>query len=137
MIRNALSLIAGYVLGSSLNMAITQFNMHILYPMPEGMSMSDPDQFNTYISNLPFVAFLVVILAHLSQAFIGGLVAARFGHSHPMRLAMAIGVLSLVGGIAAMAMIEGPAWLIVELPLYIAVAWVAGRLEEARRAKVH
>ncbi|MBT6176907.1 MAG: hypothetical protein HOI23_06635 [Deltaproteobacteria bacterium] len=133
MTRNILALIAGYATGSSLNMGIIQLNMHVLYPMPPGMNMSDPVQFNQYIGTLPTLAFVVVILAHLSQAFVGGWVAARLSHSHPFRLALFIGALSLAGGIAAMSMIEGPAWLIVELPLYIAVAWVAGRLEEGRR----
>lgn len=136
MIRNALALLAGYIVGASLNMAIIQLNMHILYPMPPGMNMGDPIQFNTYIATLPTLAFLVVIIAHLTQAFVGGWVAARLAHSYPFRVALTIGAVSLAGGIAAMSRIEGPAWLIVELPLYIAVAWTAGRMEEKRRSAI-
>ncbi len=51
-----------------------------------------------------------------------------------MLLAMVIGALSLLGGVLAMAMIPGPAWLAVELPLYLVVAWLAGRREVQRRA---
>ena len=135
MIRNALAVITGYIAGSSFNMGLIQLNMNILYPMPDGMSMNDPAQFKAYIETLPVLAFVVIILAHLTQSFVGGWVAARLGHSHPVILAITIGVLSLLGGIAAMVMIPGPAWLVIELPLYLAVAWGAGRLEENRRAR--
>jgi len=41
---------------------------------------------------------------------------------------------SLAGGIMNMMSIDGPAWLMVELPLYLVVAWAAGTLEVRRRA---
>jgi hypothetical protein len=80
------------------------------------------------------LAFLVVMLAHLAQSFVGAWIAARVGASRPMLLAMIVGVLWLVGGIAAMMMIEGPTWMVVELPLYLVVAWITGRLEQRRQA---
>ena len=52
----------------------------------------------------------------------------------PLNMAGVIGVLSLVGGVLNMMSIRGPNWMLIELPLYIAVAWGAGRLEEQRRA---
>jgi len=51
-----------------------------------------------------------------------------------MLLAMIVGVLSLAGGIMAMMTIEGPDWMIIELPLYLVVAWRAGRIELRRRS---
>ncbi len=39
-----------------------------------------------------------------------------------MLLAMIIGVLSLASGIMAMMMVEGPDWMIIELPHYLVVA---------------
>lgn len=134
MLRNVLAVIGGFLVGSALNMGLIQLNMHVLFPMPAGMDMNDPEQFNAFIVTLPTAAFFVVILAHLGQSFVGGWVAARLGASHPMVLALIIGVLSLVGGILAMTMIQGPDWMIVELPLYLFVAWLAGRMEQRRRA---
>lgn len=46
---------------------------------------------------------------------------------------MIIGVLSVAGGVMVM-MIEGPAWMAIELPLYLVVALFAGRLEQKRRS---
>lgn len=134
MLRNVIAALVGFLVGSALNMALIQLNMHVLFPMPEGMDMNDPEQFNAFVSTLPTAAFLVVILAHQAQSFVGAWVAARLSHSHPMRIAMLIGMLSLAGGIMAMMMIEGPEWMVVELPLYIAVAWVAGKIEVNRRS---
>ncbi|MCA9712732.1 MAG: hypothetical protein KDK70_43285, partial [Myxococcales bacterium] len=64
----------------------------------------------------------------------GGWTAARLGASRPMVLAMIVGVVSLVGGIMNMMQLDLPTWMVVELPLYLVVAWLAGRLEHRRRA---
>lgn len=134
MVRNLLAVLGGFLVGSVLNMLVIQLNMELLYPLPPDLDMNDPEQFNAYLGTLPAIAFLVVIAAHLSQSFVGGWVAARAGASHPMVLAMIIGVLSLAGGIAAMMMFDGPSWMAIELPLYLVVAWLAGRIEQRRRA---
>ena len=134
MVRNILAAIAGIIVGMVLNMGLIQLNMQVFFPMPAGTDMNDPAQFNAFIASLPTQAFLLVLLAHLGQSFVGGWIAARLGASRPMLLAMIVGVLSLAGGIAAMFMIEGPAWMMIELPLYLVVAWLAGRIEQKRRA---
>jgi hypothetical protein len=50
-----------------------------------------------------------------------------------MLLAMIVGLASLAGGIMAMMSIKGPDWMYIELPLYLVVAWLAGRMEVNRR----
>jgi hypothetical protein len=134
MIRNILAVVAGLAVGMAFNMAIIMANSHVLFPMPAGLDMADPDQMNAYVATLPFAAFLVVLVAHLGQSFFGGWTAARLAGSQPLSLAMIVGVLSLVGGITNMMTIRGPTWMYIELPLYLAVAWAAGKLELRRRA---
>ncbi|MEE2888020.1 MAG: hypothetical protein VX951_11385 [Planctomycetota bacterium] len=134
MLRNIVAVIVGLALGMAVNMGLIQLNVQVLNPMPAGMDMNDSEQFNAYLATLPASAYVMIILAHLGQAFVGGWVAARLGESRPMLLAMIIGVLSLAGGIAAMTMFKGPDWMVVELPLYLVVAWLAGRIEQKRRA---
>lgn len=133
--RNVLAVIVGLIAGSLVNMGLVMFNGFVLHPMPEGMDMMDTEQMNSYVSTLPTSAFFVVLAAHLSQAFVGGWVAARMGAARPVLLALIVGVFSLVGGILNMMTItEGPGWMIVELPLYLVVAWLAGRMVAKRRA---
>jgi hypothetical protein len=132
-VRNTLAVFAGLVIGMVVNMALIMLNGHVLFPMPDGMDMYDPDQMNAYIATLPTAAFLVVMAAHLGQSFVGGFVAAHLGASRPMLLAMIVGVAALAGGIMNMMSLEHPAWMYIELPLYLAVAWKAGRMVEQRR----
>jgi hypothetical protein len=128
MLRNIAAVVAGIFVGMVVNMSIIQLNTGVLFPLPAGADMNDAAQFNAYLASLPAIAFVVVMAAHLGQAFVGGLVAARLSASHPMRLALVVGVFALVGGVAALLMYDGPAWMVVELPLYLVVAWAGGRL---------
>ncbi|MFT4539048.1 MAG: hypothetical protein ACI841_003348 [Planctomycetota bacterium] len=134
MVKNIIAVIVGLVVGMAVNMGLIMLNAYVLFPMPEGTDMQDPEQMNAYIETLPTHAFFVVLAAHLGQSFFGGWTAARLGSSRPMLLAMILGLLSLAGGIANMMTIKGPAWFYIELPLYLVVAWLAGRMEVKRRA---
>ncbi len=134
LIRNILAIIIGLITGMAVNMSLVMLNAKVLFPMPEGATMDDPEQLNAWVATLPAAAFFVVLAAHLGQSFVGAFVAARLGASEPMLLALTIGLASLAGGIMAMMSIDGPAWLIVEMPLYLVVAWLAGRMEVQRRA---
>jgi hypothetical protein len=134
LIRNIFAVIVGLAIGMAVNMALFMLNALVLFPMPEGMDMNDSVQLNAWIVTLPTAAFFVVLAAHLGQSFVGGWVAARLGSSAPMLLAMIVGLASLAGGIMAMMSIDGPTWMIVEMPLYLVVAWFAGRMEVHRRA---
>jgi len=125
--RNVLGVIVGLIVGMILNMALVLLNV-MLFPMPEGMDMNDPEQFNAYLAPLPDHAFLLPVAAHLGMAFAGGWVAARIGSSRPVLLAMIIGVLSLAGGVVnLMTLTEAPTWMWLEVPLYLVVAWCAGK----------
>jgi hypothetical protein len=134
MIRNIVAVIAGLVVGMLVNMALVLLNVYVFFPMPPGTDMADPEQFNAYIATLPTAAFFLVLAAHLGQSFVGGWAAARIGSSRPMMLAMIVGVGTLAGGIINMMTVKGPTWMYIELPLYLVVAWLAGRMEVNRRA---
>ena len=133
LIRNILAVIVGLIIGMAVNMSLVMLNAKVLFPMPEGATMDDPEQLNAWVATLPTAAFFVVLAAHLGQSFVGAWVAARLGASEPMLLAMTVGLASLAGGIMAMMSIDGPTWMIVEMPLYLVVAWLAGEKEVQRR----
>ncbi len=130
--RNVLALVLGLALGMAVNMGLIILNTSVLFPMPPGWSMENPEQMNAYVASLPALAFVVVLAAHLGQSFVGAWVAARIAAA-PMVLALVIGVLSLVGGILNAMSIDGPAWMMIEMPLYLVVAWLGGRLAIAQR----
>ena len=133
MLRNVGAVFAGLIVGMALNMAIIMVNL-IPFPMPEGLSMQDQEGFSAWAKTLPATAFILPMVAHLAQAFFGGWAAARLGASSPMRLAMIIGVGSLLGGIYNAMSLEIPTWMWIEMPFYLVLAWVAGNIEVKRRA---
>ncbi|MEM1413011.1 MAG: hypothetical protein AAGH19_11705 [Pseudomonadota bacterium] len=126
-------MIVGLLVGSAINFAVITLNT-MIFPLPEGVTMADRDAFKAAVQDMPALAWLGVIVAHLGQAFVGGWVAARLGASRPVLLAMIVGVLSLAVGVANAIMLETPAWTWIEMPGYLLVAWFAGRLEAKRRA---
>ena len=134
MVRNVLAVLAGLAVGMAFNMSLVMLNAYVLYPMPEGTTFEDTEKFQEYVDTLPLPAFLVVLLAHVGQAFFGGWLAARLAGSQPLALAMIVGALSMVGGILNMLSIQGPSWMWIEVPLYLVLAWVAGSMEMRRRA---
>lgn len=135
MLRNILAVVAGVIAGMAFNMAIIQLNSTVLFPMPEGLDMQDTEAFNAYLATLPAAAFLVTIVAHLGQAVVAAFIAARFCETKPLTLAMIVGFFSLVGGIAALQMFDGPSWMAAELPFYLALPWLIGTLEVKRRVE--
>jgi hypothetical protein len=132
MLRNIGAVIAGLLVGMIVNMLCIQLNM-VFFPLPEGVSLADQEAMKAAVANAPTASWIGVIVAHLGQAFVGGWVAARLGASRPILLAMIVGVLSLAGGLANAIMMATPAWTWIEMPLYLLVAWFAGRIEARRR----
>ncbi len=132
MLRNVVAVLLGVFLGSALNMAIILTNMEI-FPGPEGLNFNDAEAMSAYIGSLPQTAFILPMVAHLSQSLVGGWIAARFGESRPMLLAMIVGVLTLIGGILNFMQLPAPLWMYVEIPLYLVVAYGAGTIEVQRR----
>ena len=132
MLRNIAAVIAGLVVGMIVNLALIQLNT-VFFPLPDGVDMTDTAKREDAIQGMPAASWTLVFAAHLGQAFVGGWVAARLGASRRMVLAMIVGVLSLAGGIANAVMLSAPVWTWIEMPFYPLVAWLAGRMELARR----
>jgi hypothetical protein len=133
MLRNFAAVTAGLIVGSAVNMAVLSVSW-VLYPLPEGLDFNDPAQLAAYLGALPAAAFLLVLAAHLGQAFVGGWLAARLSASHPVPLALVVGTISAAAGLYNLLTLPGPVWLWVELPLYFLLSWLPGSWEQARRA---
>jgi hypothetical protein len=133
MLRNVLATIAGLVVGSIANMAFVMLNSSVLYPMPAGTDFNDPSSFGAYVATLPVPAFFVVLLAHGSQAGVGAWVASRFSTTRGMVPAGIIGGLTALGTAMNMLSLPAPAWMWIDVPLNLALAFGGWRL--AARAR--
>ena len=102
-----------------------------LFPPPPGMDMRDPAVFAAAVSQMPFGALAIVVVAWVLGAFAGGWVAARIAVAHP-RVAAAIVALAVVAGVVVMMLtLPHPLWMgLLGLVLPVPVA-----LAGARRAR--
>lgn len=133
MARNILAVVVGWIAGMAFNMAIVMINI-VLYPMPEGVDFSDTPGMVAFLKTLPILGWLVVLVAHVGQAFFGGLVASRISRTSPMTVSIIVGVITMVGGILNALTLEIPAWMWIEIPLYLIAAYAAASFTIRRRA---
>ena len=119
-VRNVLAVIAGYIVGSVVNMGII-----VLF------GEMDPEKLKVIVANLTFTDAIVPFAAHALGTLAGALVAAFLGVSHKMILALIIGFIFLIGGtVMSVFMIPAPTWFIaMDLILaYIPMGWIAGKI---------
>ena len=133
MLRNICAVVVGLIAGMAFNMALVILN-NALYPMPEAAFRNDVEALEVYISNLPLLAFLIILIAHVGQAFFGGLIAAVISKNSAMLCAMIVGTLSLIAGGFNMIAMMLPGWMSIEFPLYLIASYVAAKLVLNRRA---
>ena len=120
MLPNVIAVIIGVIVGMALYIGIQIFGL-----------------FN--VQKQESMAVLLCIVAPLVRSFCGCWIAARLGSSRPMLLAMIVGIICLAGGIPMVLMfgvLAVPGLIIFELPLHPLAAWLAGFIEQKRRAAV-
>jgi hypothetical protein len=123
--RNVLAILAGIVVGGSINSALIALGPSLI-PPPAGVDMTTADGLSRGMQLLEPRHFIMPFLAHALGTFAGALVAWLIAASHKARFAYAIGVVFLGGGIAASFMIPAPAWFIaLDLAVaYLPMAWL-------------
>tara|TARA_R110002072_G_scaffold293232_3_gene462438 strand:- start:8096 stop:8512 length:417 start_codon:yes stop_codon:yes gene_type:complete len=127
-LRNILAVIAGILIGGTVNMLIINFSGSIIAP-PEGVDTTTAEGLKEGIHLFEPKHFLMPFLAHALGTFVGAFIAALIAATHKMKFAIAIGCVFLLGGIGAVFMIPAPLWYnITDLVLaYTPMAWLAGR----------
>ena len=135
MVRNILAVIAGIVLGSLVNGGLIQLG-HMVIALPPGTDVSTMEGLRAAMPNFGPEQFIVPFVAHAGGTLVGAFVAALIAASQKFKIAMAIGVLFLIGGIVAGIWIRSPLWynVIDFLFAYIPFAWLGARLGGAGRA---
>ena len=127
-LRNVLAVIAGWLVGSTINMALIKTG-HSLLPI-EGIDPNDMDALAAAMPTLDAKYFIFPFLAHALGTLVGAVVAALIAVSSKAKMALIVGVLFLLGGIAVNYMIPGPMWFTALdiLVAYIPMAWIGGKL---------
>lgn len=133
-VRNILAVVAGLFLGGAVNMGIISISGSII-PPPEGADITTPEGLKASIHLFEPRHFLMPFLAHALGTFVGALIAALIAANRKMLFAMIIGIVTMVGGIAAVSMIPAPMWFnVTDLALaYIPMAFLAGKLGSSKK----
>jgi hypothetical protein len=128
-LKNILAVVAGLVAGGIINTLIIGVSGKII-PPPEGADVTTVEGIKASIHLFEPKHFLMPFLAHALNAFVGAFVTAKIAANRHLLLAMIIGIVSLLGGIAAVVMIPAPLWFnVTDLTLaYLPMAFLGGKL---------
>lgn len=126
--RNILAVVAGWFVGSLVNMGLVQLG-HSIFPI-EGIDPNDMEAFAAIIPTLEPKYFIFPFLAHALGTFAGAGLAAAISLNRKMMLAMIVGILFLAGGIVVNYMLPGPIWFAALdiLIAYVPMAYLAAKL---------
>ena len=128
-VRNILAVIAGLLVGGIVNMAIIMKSGSII-PPPAGADLTTEEGLKAAMHLMEPKHFLMPFLAHSLGTFVGAGLTAFLAATRKMRMALIIGIFSLVGGGVDCYILPAPMWFIALdlLGAYIPVAYLAGKL---------
>jgi hypothetical protein len=128
-IRNILAVIAGIVVGSTVNMGLVTIGPAVI-PTPEGTDVTSMEGLKASMHLFGPQNFIFPFLAHALGTLAGAWLAALIASSHKLKFALAIGVFFLIGGIVNVLMLPSPVWFtILDLVVaYIPMGWLGGKL---------
>ncbi|MFN9392742.1 MAG: hypothetical protein ACK57W_05395 [Flavobacteriales bacterium] len=131
-LRNILSVIAGVVSGSVVNMGIIHYGS-ILIPSPNGTDLTTAEGIRAALPLLEPKHYIVPFLAHALGTLLGALLALRL--SGRASTAWVLSLFFQMAGIVAVFQIPAPLWFsTADLILaYIPMGWLATRLVRKRR----
>jgi hypothetical protein len=126
LLRNALAVLAGIVIGGVVNSALIAVSPSLI-PPPAGVDVNNAESLRNAMHLFEPRHFIMPFLAHAVGTLAGALAAYLIAASYKTRIAYAIGAVFLCGGVAASFMIPAPAWFISLdlLAAYLPMAWLA------------
>lgn len=129
-LRNILAVIAGWIGGSFVNMGLIQVG-YSLYPI-EGIDPNDMEALAKIMPTLGAEHFIFPFLAHALGTLVGAIIAGMIASSNKVKMALIVGVIFLLGGVAVNIMLPGPTWFtVVDLVFaYAPMAWLGGKIAE-------
>lgn len=128
-LRLVLAVVAGFLAGSAVNMGLIHLGGSVV-PAPAGADTTTVEGLRASLHLFEPRHFLFPFLAHGLGTLVGAAVATLLAPGRTPGPAWAIGILFLLGGIAAAYMLPAPVWFTaVDLLLaYLPAAWLGHRL---------
>ncbi|MCW3104096.1 MAG: hypothetical protein JWO09_2536 [Bacteroidetes bacterium] len=100
---------------------------HVIYPMPAGMNLNDPEAINAYTSAAPSIVFILLVLSYALGSLVGGLIASAMAPVNKMANAITVGGILMGLGAYNLFMIPHPVWtIIISIFLFIPCSYLGG-----------
>jgi hypothetical protein len=126
--RNVLAVVASLVAGVCVIMLVESVKL-MLYPPPPGIDFDDPEQLAEMMRNMPIGALLMVELAYALGSLTAGLVVGKVSATRQIELALGVGGLLTLAGVATLVLAPHPIWFaIVSTLTYVPLAWLGAKL---------
>ena len=137
--RRILAIVTGIGVGGVLIAAFEGLNS-ILFPLPDGVDMSDPEALGRALADAGPQVLGGVALAYFWGAFVGAWLATSIADSEHRHFAGVVTAFFLLGAVFTLFSFPHPAWFWVAGPLAVAVGghfgWIKGcSTVSARRAR--
>src|SRR5262245_48940491 len=100
LLRNALAVLAGLVIGGGVNMALITVSPTLI-PPPAGVDVTNAESLSKAMHLFEPRHFIMPFLAHAAGTFAGALIAYLIAGSYKAPIAYAIGAVFHCGGVAA------------------------------------
>ena len=107
-IRNLIALVVGLIAAIAVTY-ILQIIVGMLFPPPAGLDFNNPEAIKQYVSNLPSIAILLVLIGYMIAYFIGGFIVARISGGNSA-LPFILGAVGTLFWILNIWMIPHPLW---------------------------
>jgi hypothetical protein len=124
-LRNILGVITGILVGGTVNGALISLSPHIIAP-PAGYDLTTEEGLRAGMAMMQPKHFLMPFLAHALGTVVGAFIAAKIAATSKIIIAIAIGIVFMIGGIMMVMMLPSPLWFdITDLALaYIPMAYL-------------
>jgi hypothetical protein len=128
-VKNILGVIAGVVVGGSVNMGIILISGSVI-PPPEGADVTTMEGLEAAMHLFEPKHFLMPFLAHAIGTLVGAYIAALIASTKKMYFALGVGAWYLLGGTINVFMLPSPMWFtcVDLIGAYIPMAYLAGKL---------
>lgn len=118
---------AGLLAASVIMMAFEYANSFV-FPLPEGLDITDPEQVRAFTASLPWTAYVLVLLGWIAGSFAAGSVTTYLSGERTYRLSLVVGILLTIAGVANNIMIGHDLFFnIVGLPMFILFSYIGHR----------
>ncbi len=109
MIRSILAILGGFIAGI-LVIALVEFLDYKMYGPAELLDYTNKDTMRHFITNLPFLALLILCFAVFLGSIVGGFVASQINFESGETNSIIVGVLLLITVVAYLLQIPHPMW---------------------------